>query len=199
MNMTHKQIQATGNFLNYYQTDLNYIKTFQDFKANKISSTDYIKKEVGTFYSFLIEFRVARNFSQGMADVLLEETHNFINGKNADDVDLFAEILAQSNLTRGKIMSSMASKILFLNNPWKIIPMDTLARKALNQKENKYYVYEKNLNLYREKNKLAIENCLNFTNPLVEIINKDYNEKLENLNLICENRIIDKMLWTIGK
>ena len=42
--MTNKQIQALGNFLNYYQTDLNYIKQFQDFKSNKITLEQYIEK-----------------------------------------------------------------------------------------------------------------------------------------------------------
>ncbi|GEJ39233.1 TPA: hypothetical protein ACT4TI_002407 [Flavobacterium psychrophilum] len=197
--MTKEQIQATGNFLTSYHNDLNYIKKFRDFKENKISENEYIEKKYGTFYSFLIEFRVARNFSQGMVDKLLEETYSFVNGKYPNDVDLFAENLAKSNLTRGKVMASMASKILFLNNPWEIIPMDTLARKTLNQKENKYKTYEKNLEIYREQNKTVIENCIIFTKPLTEIVNKEFENKIENLNKISENRIMDKLLWTIGK
>jgi hypothetical protein len=197
--MTKEQIQATGNFLISYHNDLNYIKKFRDFKENKISENEYIEKKYGTFYSFLIEFRVARNFSQGMVDKLLEETYSFVNGKYPNDVDLFAENLAKSNLTRGKVMASMASKILFLNNPWEIIPMDTLARKTLNQKENKYKTYEKNLEIYREQNKTVIENCIIFTKPLTEIVNKEFENKIENLNKISENRIIDKLLWSIGK
>ena len=58
--MTQKQIQAIGNFLTYYRTDLNYIKQFQDFKTGKISAENYIKKDSGSFYSFLIESNKAR-------------------------------------------------------------------------------------------------------------------------------------------
>lgn len=72
--MTTKQIQAIGNFLTYYRTDLNYIRKFQDFKNGKITAENYVKKDVGSFYSFLIEFRVVRNFPSGTVDKLLDET-----------------------------------------------------------------------------------------------------------------------------
>ena len=149
--MTHKQIESIGNFLTYYRADLYYIKQFQDFKEGKISADDYIKKEAGSFYSFLIDFRVVRNFPSGTVDKLLAETSLWIKNGDSDNVDLFAEKLANSGLTRGKIMASMASKILFLNNPWHIIPMDSLARKTLNQKQNKYSVYNKNIETFINK------------------------------------------------
>lgn len=63
--MTSNQIQSIGNFLTYYKTDLNYIKKFQEFKRNPNLASEYIKKDIGTFYSFLIEFRVVRNFTNG--------------------------------------------------------------------------------------------------------------------------------------
>ena len=96
-------------------------------------------------------------------------------------------------------MTSLASKILFLNNPWQIIPMDTLARKSLNQKDNKYETYTRNLQLFREKNTEIINNCMKFTYPLTQTINKKFENKINNLELIFENRILDKLLWTSGK
>jgi hypothetical protein len=62
--MTKEQIQATGNYLTSYHNDLIFIEKFKDFKENKISENEYIEKQNGTFYSFLIAFRVARNFTQ---------------------------------------------------------------------------------------------------------------------------------------
>ena len=197
--MKKEHIEATGNFLSTYYTDLNYIRNFQRFKQNKISSTDFVKKDIGTFYSFLIEFRVARNFSQGSADKLLKETINWVNGKNADNVDLIAEKLSKTSLTRGNIVTSMASKILFLNNPWTIIPMDTLARKTLNQKENKYSIYNVNLAKYRNENKQIIESFIKYTQPLTAVIDSEFKNELKGLKIISENRAIDKLLWTTGK
>ena len=197
--MNLKEIEATGNFLAYYYTDLIYIEKFQDYKNNSLSKNEYISKEKGTFYSFLIEFKVVRNFNKGEVNKLLELTNNFVNGISPIDVDLFAEILLDSNLTRGKLMTSLASKILFLNNPWQIIPMDTLARKSLNQKDNKYETYIRNLQLFRKKNTEIINNCMKFTHPLTQTINKKFENKINNLELITENRILDKLLWTSGK
>lgn len=196
--MTTKQIQAIGNFLTYYRTDLNYIRNFQDFKNGKITAENYIKKDVGSFYSFLIEFRVVRNFPSGTVDKLLAETSKWIETENSDDVDLFAKKLANIGLTRGNVMASMASKILFLNNPWKIIPMDSLARKTLNQKQNIYSIYNQNLIEFRKQNETIFESSINYTNPLTNIIHNEFKD-LKKLNLICKNRIVDKLLWTNGK
>ena len=175
-----------------------YIKQFQDFKEGKISADDYIKKEAGSFYSFLIDFRVVRNFPSGTVDKLLAETSLWIKNGDSDNVDLFAEKLANSGLTRGKIMASMASKILFLNNPWHIIPMDSLARKTLNQKQNKYSVYNKNIETFINENETFLVKSIYYTNPLTEIIHKEFPD-LKDLNFICKNRIVDKLLWTSGK
>ena len=180
----------------YYYEDLKYIKMFQDFKENKISLKDYVTKNEGTFYSFLIEFKVTRNFAKGKTDKLLLATIEFINSDNADNVDRLAERLAETDLTRGKTATSLASKILFLNNPWNIIPMDTLTRKALNQNENKYSIYKVNLDKYRRTNKTIIEECLHYANPLATIIENEFSDKLRDLNIIRENRIVDKLLWT---
>ena len=195
--MTSTQIQSIGNFLAYYRTDLNYIKRFQYFKAHPEVASEYIKKDIGSFYSFLIEFRVVRNFTSGSVDKLLDETLLWVNSKNANNVDLFAEKLSQSNLTRGNITTSMASKILFLNNPWEIIPMDRLARKTLNQKENNYSIYDKNLIQFRENNGHIFEKSLNCIKPLITFIHNDFNN-LDKLDVICKNRIVDKLLWTMG-
>ncbi|PKB17954.1 hypothetical protein [Flavobacterium sp. 5] len=195
--MTTKQIQAIGNFLTYYRTDLNYINQFQNFKKGKISPEEYIKKDAGSFYSFLIEFRVVRNFPSGTVNKLLAETSLWIKNNESDNVDLFAEKLSET-ITNKKIMTSMASKILFLNNPWEIIPMDSLARKTLNQKENKYSIYKNKLIGFKNNNESIFENSLKYTNSLTDIIHNEFND-LENLSVICRNRIVDKLLWTMGK
>ncbi|MWB94950.1 hypothetical protein GON26_11270 [Flavobacterium sp. GA093] len=195
--MTIKQIEAIGNFLTYYRTDLIYINQFQKFKAGKISPEEYIQKNPGSFYSFLIEYRVVRNFPKGTVNKLLYETSLWIKSSESNNVDLFAEKLAET-VTNKKVMASMASKILFLNNPWEIIPMDSLARKTLNQKENKYSVYKNKLTGFGNENELIFENSLNYTNSLTNIIHTEFND-LKDLKLICKNRIIDKVLWTMGK
>ena len=197
--MKKEHIEAAGHFLSTYYNDLNYIRNFQRFKKGDISETDFVRKEIGTFYSFLIEFKVARNFSQGTADKLLQETTNWVNGKYPDNVDLFAEKLSQTDLTRGNVVTSMASKILFLNNPCSIIPMDMLARKALNQKQNNYAMYLANVETYRKKNKQVIDKFLMATNSLTSIIDAEFTNEVKGLQDIKVNRAIDKLLWTSGQ
>jgi len=197
--MTKENIQATGNFLSTYYSDLNYIRKFHRYKKNKLSIAEYTAKDIGSFYSFLIEFRVVRNFSKGSVDKLLIETIKWVNGKQPDNVDLFAEKLQNTGLTRGKLVSSLASKILFLNNPWEIIPMDRLVRKTLNQRDKLYSNYILHLSAFKKENRNVIKSCMQHTASLTTIIEKDFKPEIKNLKTIATNRLVDKLLWTAGK
>ena len=54
-------------------------------------------------------------------------------------VDAFAEEIKKRKLThKGKVMTVLASKIFFLNQPDKIIPMDSLNKKPFGLTGNKY-------------------------------------------------------------
>lgn len=195
--MTAKEIQSIGNFLAYYRSDLNYIKQFQRLKRNEILPEQMLVKEIGSFYSFLIEFRVVRNIPNGTVNKILRETLSWIKSENADNVDMFARTLAEHNLTNG-VMTSMASKILFLNNPWEIIPMDQLARKSLNHKKNDYAVYKSLIEKFRSENYSKLENSHLYIHPLANIIQSEFAE-ICDLETICKNRLLDKLLWTTGK
>src|ERR1700753_1799401 len=126
--MDIKQIKAVGNFLSTYYGDLTYIANFQLYKNGKLEFQDFIRKNSSSFYDFLIEFNVTRNFEQGKVDKLLELATEWINGLSYNSVDGFASFLSSESLTKGKMLTSLASKILFLNDPWNIQPMDLRAR-----------------------------------------------------------------------
>lgn len=196
--MTTKQIEAIGHFLAYYKSDLHYINQFQNYMRGKLSEVEYINRSKGSFYSFLIEFKIVRNFKAGQIHRLLEETTNFIKFNDGIDVDSFAFKLSKTDFTRKNIVSSMASKILFLNDPYSIIPMDSRARTTLGQKLNKYNTYTENLSLYKKHNKNLIQEMLDYVKPMTDIVHEDF-PLLKNIEIIAENRMIDKFLWTAGK
>ncbi len=193
--METKHIQAIGNFLSYYETDLAYIKSFQDFKNKKGN----VNNQSGSFYSFLVEFRVIRNFVKGKVDDLLIQTYDWITSDYPDDVDKFAQKLSSTKLTRGNVMGSMASKILFLNNPWEIIPMDRLARQTLKVRQNEYFIYKEKLQDFKEANRILLQDCLGKIEPFATFIENKFNNDLQDLEIIRANRMIDKILWTLGK
>jgi hypothetical protein len=132
--MKDEEIKAIGEFLRNYQTDLEYIVKFRRFMNGEISSKNYTSKEQGSFYRFLIEFRIARCIPQGSTEELLMLIKKWCSGQRSDDIDAFAQHLKINGISRGATLNSLASKVLFLNNPYSIIPMDTLARKTLKQK-----------------------------------------------------------------
>lgn len=197
--MTKHQIQSIGQFLSTYQTDLNYILQFQKYRQRTITHADYLLDIPGSFYSFLKEFKVIRNISNGNAGEVLRVTDHFVRSKGHYNVDKLAEKLKSKNLTHGKIATSLASKISFLANPWEIIPMDSQAKKALGQKiSNTYKEFQPLLNKYIGSKKGEIDETVKFINPLALIIEKEFKKELKDLDIIRKNRITDKLLWVKG-
>ena len=197
--MTIQEIQALGNLLEFYYTDLIYIRNFQKYKAGEIDKTEYLKKEDGTFRSFLNEYRVARNVDKTKTEELLQLTTEWVRTNKSTDVDAFAKHLKESGITHGKTMKSLASKILFLNNPWKIIPFDSLAKKAVKLQENDYSEYLKRAMKYQEDNESYLNNCLGTVEQHLITIEQKFEGKLEDILRIRQNRFLDKVLWTIGR
>jgi hypothetical protein len=195
-------IQALGNLLTYYHSDLIYIREFMRFKNGKINNVEYLQKAEGTFRAFINEFRVARNIEKTKTDILLQQTIIWTSSVKVPDsihVDGFAESLNALGITHGKVMTSLASKILFLNNPWTIFPMDNLAKKSFRLRSNYYSDYYPRAQDFKEINKIEIGKFLSSVDSHLTTIESAFCNEIENLNAIRINRFVDKILWTIGR
>ncbi|MEO8231476.1 MAG: hypothetical protein ABI638_04295 [Ignavibacteriota bacterium] len=197
--MTLNQIKALGNLLQYYHSDLTYIRDFQRYKHGKIDTTEYLKKSKGSFKSFINEFRVARNIEKTKTHTLLNLTTDWITNKNSNDIDKFAALLKAKGITHGKVMTSLASKILFLNNPWKILPIDNLTKRAVGLKNNNYAEYLPLTKEFNKENKSDIDYCLASVEQHVNIIEAEFKKEIREIEKIRYNRFVDKLLWTIGQ
>ena len=187
-------IKSLGYFLAEYESDLFYISQFKKFREGKIYKEDYLKNEKGTFQKFIIEFKVARNIQKGKVDTFLINLIQFLKTENCNNVDFFAKLIKEKNITHSKIMTSLCSKVLFLNNPYEIIPIDTLARKTLKCKRNNYSEFKIKLSEFSDKQNTKIDFYLNSIMKHILEIEKKYD--LENIELIRKNRYTDKLLWT---
>lgn len=192
-------IMALGNLLQYYHTDLIYINNFQRYKAGQLKTDDYLQKSNGSFKSFINEFRVARNIKKDKTKELLDLTMACIIEDNRIGVDDFAELLNKVGITHGKTMTSLASKVLFLNDPWNILPIDNLVKRAVDLKENKYSLYELKFNEYKNNHILEINNNLAYVEEFLKILEAPFMGEIKDIQTIRLNRFIDKILWTIGK
>jgi flagellar basal body rod protein FlgG len=178
---------------------LIYIQNFQRHRNLKISASDFTTKQGGMFYKFLIEFKVTRNFVQGKSGEVLNLTNFWLDKKKDNDIDGFATLLKSKGLTRNGTMTSLASKILFLSNPWEILPMDTQAKKTLKHTDdNLYKTFLPRVHKYRDEKSEFIKNSLTVLNPYLTTIEKKFKNELSNIKAIRENRFIDKLLWTEG-
>jgi len=194
--------KAVGLLLSYYHSDLLYIANFQKFKKGQLSTDKILKKEKGSLRSFINEYRIARNLSNGATNDLANFIKVWVNTNSSNevnDVDKLAVTLMNLNFTHNKQMTSLASKILFLNNPWEILPMDRYTRKAVGLRNNRYSEYQSYISKYKIYLKPELEKILLPINPFIQFIEKDYKSDLTDLETIRKNRLLDKLLWVEGE
>jgi hypothetical protein len=192
-------IEALGNFLSTYRSDLTYIRSFQEFKKGEISEKLFLSSQDGSFQRFINEYRVARNISKAKVGEFLSELKKWIDSDDCNEVDRLAKLMRNADYTLGKIMTVLCSKVLFLNNPYEIIPMDSLAKIALHYKGNSYAEFKIKLADFKLTNKAVIEDYLCSVEEYTEYIEKDFKADIKNIQIIRFNRFIDKLLWTAGK
>lgn len=196
--MTSLQVYALGNFLSTYSSDLTYISNFQQIKQEGFIKKQNWEKNEGSFKSFLDEYRVTRNINSTKRFRFWEITCAWVSGKECDNVDGYANQLNLEGLTHKKIMTSLASKVLFLNNPWHILPMDKWVKDGVSYKGNIYGEYLPLANHFAFDSKEEIAACLNSVSHLTEVIELNFNDNLEDLKTIRTNRFVDKLLWAKG-
>ncbi len=200
--MTRSTIVALGHFLATYESDLTYIQNFQLHRQGNLTSREFASNTQGMFYDILVKYKVIRNFNKGETDKLLKHTNVWLDleDHNKKDVDGFAQYLKCKKLTRDGTMTSLASKILFLNDPYEILPLDRQAKKSVGQRgDNLYATYSEKIIDNRIKNATLIKKICGTLKPYINIIEKPFLEDFPNILTIRQNRILDKLLWANGK
>jgi hypothetical protein len=195
--MTLYQIRAVGFFLATYESDLLYIENFRKFRKGRIPSTTFCQKGNHSFYSFLSEFKVTRNFKKSKCNKILLLTEKWLDKGKITEVDNFALHLRSLRLTHGKTMTSLSSKILFLNKPQKLFPFDNRVKKSVEQDSNLYSDYKLSITNFKRRHNSDIQKCLKKITPFAIRIEKNF-EQLSNIEAIRKNRLIDKLLWTLN-
>ena len=193
-------IESLGHLLAYYKSDLEYIAQFNLFRNNQIDAEDYLTEKNSGFQKFINEFKIARNIKKERVKDLMVFIKDSKLLEDTKAVDAFAEEIKNNKLTQeGKVMTVLASKIFFLNQPDKIIPMDSLNKKSLGVKGNKYDDFKTKIDEFiNEKNSKVLSAYLDSV--------RDYLIEMENsLNIKIDfekyriNRFADKYLWAKGR
>ncbi len=193
-----KMIEAAGHLLAYYHADLYFIREFHRNKMGFLSDAEYLRDDRGTFYRFLKDFRVLRKVKAGASGELLQWTKRWVAGLTPDDVDGLAKQLRECGLTHGETVTSLASKILFLNNPSVILPIDQNVRKAVHLSGNIYSNYLPLAMDFKERHKAEMNRVLAIIDPHLAAIEVEFKPDIANFPAIRENRYLDKLLWVCG-
>jgi hypothetical protein len=187
-------IESLGHLLAYYKSDLEYIAKFKSFMNNEKNADDYLTCNNG-FQKFINEFRVARNIrKERVKDLMI-----FIRDSELIEVDAFAEEIKNRKLTqKDSVMTVLASKIFFLNQPEKIIPMDKFNKKTLELKGNKYNEFKIKIDEFSNKNSKILSTYLDTVSNCLVKIEKSVNIKMD-FEKYRINRFTDKYLWVKGR
>jgi hypothetical protein len=196
--MNAEQVMATGFLLSTYESDLDYFATFIRFSKKEISLHDYAHKAKGTFKNFINEYRVARNTKKDLTSKLLAYSLDWYEQGRTKDVDDFALMIQGMDLTHGKLATSLSSKIMYLMNPWEVMPLDIRAKRALKHRTNIYKDYFGEIERFRLEHEKDIRQNLATISEMLDIIERPYVGTVNNLKRIRENRFVDKWLWVRG-
>lgn len=189
--------KALGNLLSNYESDLKYITKFKMYKNSDLTIAEYLYGQNG-LQQFINEYRVARNVKKEKVSHLCEFLKMWVLNKDSLNVDSFASSLQKEGITHdNKVMTSLSSKVLFLNNPENIIPIDSLNRNALCININKYAVFLEKVSQFKLEHKEWMVEKISTIMPLIIEIEKSYNDI--DFIVYREIRFTDKLLWTIGQ
>jgi len=192
--MTLPHSEAREEFLNGHRSDLYHIREFQEWKGGRISYSEY----KGTFKKFLVRFGVFHGISKNAFKPLMDYTLKRIGGSNPDDVDDFAMHLRDEGPAFGSTMTSLASKILMLNQPEKITPIDSNVRRAVKLSRNNYAEYKSRFDRFLEEHRQEIQDNLTAMKSDFCCVEREFIEKIQEIEKIRLNRYVDKLLWVIG-
>ena len=187
-------IEALGLLLSTYKSDLDY---FQNFRRAKEKKEYHI-----SFQYFLNEYRISRCFEKGKASELFYITMSWLDKDKENDVDAFANFLKDKDIFRNKKPLSLASKILFLNNPKKNLPLDSLTVSALEiNKEKDYKSFYGKAEEFWKNNKDEYSKYLEGIRELLEQIEMNYSNYFDTdfFLEVSQRRFLDKLLWVKGK
>jgi hypothetical protein len=181
-----------------YESDLNYIKKFQEWKLDNFSDNKYLQEneEFGLF-NFLTEFKVYKGFITEQRNSINLKIKKYLIKNSALNVDEFAKKIVDD-----KNLESMASKVAMLYDPIKYLPLDRYAKYACFE-TNKYCTYQDFIARAKQMQKNELKEIVKvideIIHPLIKPIESTIKLKGLNIKLIRENRILDKVLWTKGK
>lgn len=168
--MSNDQIQAAGHLLSTYESDLIYFTNFIRFSKGEIPVLKYCRKQNGSFKNFIDAYRVARNTDKDLTAELLQCTSHWHKAGKTKDVDGFAAYIKSEGLTHGNLATSLASKIMYLTNPWEVLPLDQLVRNALGLRTNTYADYALKVRQFRIDREREIKAFLQGIEDLANVI-----------------------------
>ncbi|SFW84051.1 hypothetical protein [Chitinophaga sancti] len=189
------RIRAIGQFLYFYETDLYYINRFQKFKQE--ASELYLNDSEFSFTAFLAEFKIIRSIGKQYQRNVLKKVKTWCLSEQCDDVDGLSDYLFKSKYAHGKRPLSFSSKVLFLNNPYYVLPLDSRGMNAIGIRNCTYKDYLNGVKEFINSNKSDLEYCLDVIELMARKVESNF-PHLKKIEIIRENRMLDKLLWVIG-
>lgn len=182
-----------------YSSDLCFILAFQQCKSGILTQQQYL----GSFEAFLSDFRVLRWIGSNKVPYVLADAMTWVHGQTPHDPDQFSKYLKSSQSQLSKNHLSLASKILFLNDPVQVTPIDRCVTAALGLPSNtSYSTFKPCFDIFKQQCKAQIQQGINAIQPYLQSAEASLQVATQhafNIAAIRENRMADKLLWVMGK
>ena len=189
--------KAIGNLLLNYESDLEYIKAFQEWKK---ADTKTLKDSQHRMYQFLTEYNVRRWLNNADYSTLL----NIIRKLSPENPnDFVSQLEGEISKSLTKKLQSLSSKVGMLYNHEIFLPIDKYVKIACFGNLN-YHTYEDYLiaveNIMKKPAyQSMLDETLRIVTPLVQDIEQSCGQLPFDFETVRRNRMIDKILWTLGK
>ncbi|MBK8922653.1 MAG: hypothetical protein IPM81_14300 [Saprospirales bacterium] len=109
---------------------------------------------------------------------MLDAAWDWYKKGDSEDADGFADLI-KKKLTHGRAIS-LASKIMFLMNPWKVLPLDSRAKESLDYRGNKYSVFIQKAEQDKKKREKEIRDTLQSISDMLGVIESGFTGKIVN-------------------
>jgi hypothetical protein len=197
------KIKIIGNFLYNYESDLKFILEFQKWKSSNYLDENYLGEEkLFGLVSFLKEYKVLRWIKKDQQPEFINLIKMYFIEKSDFNVDeLNAFVVKNYSINTNCNFISLCSKIGMLYNPVKYFPLDRYSKNAIEYKDNNYINFNAKIKDFVQNSEIKefLDEIIIYTLPILT----EFESKLviENFNIesVRENRILDKILWNLGR
>ena len=178
-----------------YGSDIVFVNQFADCMAGRLDPGEYCES---SFKAYLRQNKLARIVRSGKLSELFVATVQWIRGEDVHDVDGFARRLWNQGVTNGTPVM-LVSRLLYLNRPGEILPLDMFGRMALRCSSPDYAVFAQKAKDFQERYLVELSTALTQIEREMIQTEQEAEVRLDHLETIRLKYLLHQWLYWLGR